>query len=771
METRLAPLTFSWFLLCLSLFLGISAQRSTYIVHLDKSFMPKIFASHQNWHSSIIDTIKIDVPTTPNNHHLTPKLLYSYDNVIHGFSAVLSKDELEALKKSPGFLSAYKDRTVEAHTTYTSEFLKLNPASGLWPASGFGQDIIIGVLDSGIWPESASFRDDGLSEIPKKWKGICKPGKEFNSSLCNRKLIGANYFNKGLLANNPSVNISMNSARDTDGHGTHVASIAAGSFAKGVSYFGYAPGTARGIAPRARIAVYKFSFEEGTFTSDLIAAMDQAVADGVDILTISYGWSNSPLYEDSIAIASFGAMMKGVLVTASAGNNGPEMGTLNNGVPWIFTVASCSTDRSFSGTLTLGNGFKITGFSLFPVRTMIKDFHLVNNGSLSTCDSSDPLSQVPNAERSIMICYSTAQEDLSVSDQMGAISESKFGAAIYVYEDPDVLSSTFFPNPGVVVSSKEWKQVIDYATKSVKPKASISFQETHIDVKPAPVVSAFSSRGPSASYLRVAKPDIMAPGELILAAWPSNVSAAVIGVNTFLESDYRLDSGTSMAAPHIAGIAAMLKGAHPEWSPSAIRSAMMTTANPLDNTDKPIKTPDYMVKRDATSLAMGAGLVDPNRAVDPGLIYDATPQDYVNLLCSMNLTVEQFKTIARSSAKHNCSNPSNDINYPSFIALFSPYGNYTWLEQKFKRTVTNVGAAAATYKVKVRAPKNSTISISPQTLVFEKKYQKQDYSLTIRYKGVAEDQAQSGSITWVEENGHHTVRSPIVVAPEIDAWT
>ncbi|OIS99233.1 PREDICTED: subtilisin-like protease SBT1.9 [Nicotiana attenuata] len=771
METRLPPLMFSWFLFSLSLFLGTSAQRSTYIVHLDKSFMPKIFATHQNWHSSIIDTIKIDVSTIPNDHHLTPKLLYSYDNVIHGFSAVLSKDELEALKKSPGFLSAYKDRTVEAHTTHTSEFLKLNPASGLWPASGFGQDVIIGVLDSGICPESASFRDDGLSEIPKKWKGICKPGTKFNSSLCNRKLIGANYFNKGLLANDPSVNISMNSARDTDGHGTHVASIAAGSFAKGVSYFGYAPGTARGIAPRSRIAVYKFSFEEGTFTSDLIAAMDQAVADGVDILTISYGWSNIPLYKDSIAIASFGAMMKGVLVTASAGNNGPEMGTLTNGVPWIFTVASCSTDRSFSGTLTLGNGLKITGFSLFPVRTMIKDFHLVYNGSLSTCDSSDLLSQIPNAERSIMICYSTAQEDLSVSDQMGAISESKFGAAIYVYEDPDVLASTFFPNPGVVISSKEWKQVIDYATKSVKPKASISFQETHIDVKPAPVVSAFSSRGPSASYLRVAKPDIMAPGELILAAWPSNISAAVIGVNTFLDSDYSLDSGTSMAAPHIAGIAAMLKGAHPEWSPSAIRSAMMTTANPLDNTDKPIKTPDYMVKSDATSLAMGAGLVDPNRAVDPGLVYDATPQDYVNLLCSMNLTVEQFKTIARSSAKHNCSNPSNHINYPSFIALFSPYGNYTWLEQKFKRTVTNVGAGAATYKVKVKAPKNSTISISPRTLVFEKKNQKQDYYLTIRNKGVAEDQAQSGSITWVEENGHHTVRSPIVVAPEIDAWT
>ncbi|KAH0779504.1 hypothetical protein KY290_005931 [Solanum tuberosum] len=732
-------LLFSWFLFGPSLLL---AERATYIVYLDKTFMPKIFATHQNWHSSIIDTIKIEAPTTQNSHHPVPNLLYSYDNVLHGFSVVLSKDEFEALKKSPGFLSAYKDRPVEAHTTHSSKFPNLNPASGLWPASGFGQDVIIGVLDSGVWPESASFRDDGLSEIPKKWKGICKPGTKFNSSLCNRKLIGANYFNKGLLASDSTVKISINSARDTDGHGTHVASIAAGSFYKGASYFGYAPGTARGMAPRARIAVYKFSFEEGTVTSDLIAAMDQAVADGVDILTISYGWTNIPLYEDSIAIASFGAMMKGVLVSASAGNSGPEMGTLNNGVPWIFTVAA--------------------------LKTIIKDLRVLYNESISPCDSFDPSSPIPNARRSIIICYSTA---VDVEDQMAAISESSFGGAIYISDYPDVLRANFFPNPGVVISTKEGKQVIDYASKSVRPTASISFQETHIDVKPAPVVSSFSSRGPSRSYLRVAKPDIVAPGMLLLAAWPSNVSAAVIGVNTFLDSDYRLLSGTSMATPHIAGIAAMLKGAHPDWSPSAIRSAMMTTANPLDNTDKPIKTTDYFITRDATSLDMGAGLVDPNRAVDPGLIYDATPQDFVNLLCSMNLTEKQFKTIARSSAKHNCSNPSNYMNYPSFIALFNPNEDYNWLEQKFRRTVTNVGPGAAKYKAKVTAPKNSTISIYPQTLVFEKKNQKQDYTLTIRYKGIADDQAQSGSIIWVEENGHHTVRSPIVVAPALDAWT
>ncbi|KAH0730865.1 hypothetical protein KY285_001780 [Solanum tuberosum] len=713
-------LLLSWFLFAHFFWLVVIAERSNYIVHLDKSLMPNMFASHHHWHSSTIESIKIENPALLNSHHPVPKLLYSYDNVFHGFSAVLSKDELEVLKESTGFISAYKDRSVEAHTTHTSEYLNLNPSSGLWPASGFGQDVVIGVLDSGVWPESASFRDDGMPEIPKKWKGICRPGMEFNTSLCNKKLIGANYFNKGLLASNPDVNISMNSARDTGGHGTHVASIAAGNFVKGASYFGYAPGTAKGVAPRARLAVYKFSFDEGNVASDLIAAMDQAVADGVDMICISYGWRFIPLYEDTIAIAAFGAMAKGVLVSASAGNLGPGMGSLNNGVPWIFTVASGHTDRWFSGTLILGNGLKIRGWSLFPARAIIDDWPVIYNKTVSACDSAEVLAQLPDAGRSIIICRKSADAE-EVASQMRSVAEARLGAAIFISNDPAVLRSIEFPNPGVVITPKEGKQ-----------------------------------------------PDILAPGVLILAAWPSNIMAATIGTNIELATDYLLESGTSMAAPHIAGIAAMVKGAHPEWSPSAIRSAMMTTANPLDNTQKPIrKSEDNKL---ATSLDMGAGHVDPNRALDPGLIYDTTPQDYVNLLCSLNFTEEQFKTIARSSANHNCSNPSSDINYPSFIAFFSPEGNFTFLEQKFRRTVTNVGSAAAKYRVKVKAPRNSKVSVSPQTLVFKKKNQKLSYSLTIRYKDDAKQEVQSGSITWVEENGNHTVRSPIVISPEIETW-
>ncbi|KAM3323471.1 subtilisin-like protease SBT3 [Capsicum chacoense] len=706
----------SWFLSAhIFCFMAI-AQRSTYIVHLDKTLIPNVFADHQHWHSSTIDSIKAAVPSSADRFHSAPKLVYSYDNVFHGFSAVLSKDELKALKKSPGFISAYKDRTVEAHTTHTSDFLKLNPSSGLWPASGLGQDVIIGVLDSGIWPESASFQDDGMPEIPKRWKGICKTGTQFNTSMCNKKLIGANYFNKGILANDPTVKISMNSARDTNGHGTHCASIAAGNFVKSVSHFGYASGTARGVAPRARLAVYKFSFNEGTFASDLIAAMDQAVADGVDMISISYGFRFIPMYEDPISIASFGAMMKGVLVSASAGNRGPDTGTLNNGSPWILCVASGHTDRTFAGTLTLGNGVKIRGWSLFPARAIVMDSTVIYNKTLSKCNSKELLSQVPDPERTIIIC----EDNGDSSDQIRTISSARLKAGIFISEDPGVFRSATFPNPGVVINKKEGKQVINYVKSNISPTATITFQETYLDANPAPVVAASSARGPSRSYLGIAKPDILAPGVLILAAYPPNIVATSIGENIELSTDYILESGTSMAAPHIAGIAAMLKAAHADWSPSVIRSAMMTTADPLDNNRKPIIDSDINIA--ATPLAMGSGHVDPNKALDPGLVYDATPQDY---------------------------------------------GNFTFSEQKFKRTVTNVGQGAATYKAKIKAPKNSTVSVSPQILVFKNKNEKQSYTLTVRYIG---PNNYDGSITWVEQNGNHSVRSPIVISSIIEIW-
>ncbi|XP_052203295.1 subtilisin-like protease SBT3 [Diospyros lotus] len=756
-ECFLALLRCSWLLLAFQASSTL-AERSTYIVHMDKSLMPKAFSSHLHWYASTIDSIKPTGPAMSNARSSKPSLLYTYDNAFHGFSAVLSEDELETLKKSPGFVSSYIDREVKVDTTHTFEFLSLNPATGLWPASDYGRDVIVGVIDTGVWPESASFKDDGMTQIPKKWKGICQEGQEFNSSLCNLKLIGARYFNKGVIAAKPNITISMNSARDTQGHGTHTASTVAGNYVDGASFFGYALGTARGVAPRARLAMYKVLWNEGRYASDVLAGMDQAVADGVDVISISMGFDNVPLYEDPIGIASFGAMEKRVVVSSSAGNDGPDLGLLHNGIPWVLTVAAGSVDRWFAGTVTLGNGLTIKGWSMFPARALVRNQPLLYNKSLSACNSVQRLSEAPD---SIVICDNVEFFDI----QIHVIAQSGKPAAIFISNDSDVFRTRTFPFPGAVITVKDAPELLKYAETATEPTASITFQQTFVGIEPAPTVASYTSRGPAPSYPGILKPDVMAPGTLILAAWSPQVPASIIAPNIILSSDYNVISGTSMSCPHASGIAALLKGAHPEWSPAAIRSAMMTTANPFDNTGKPILD-IYFGFEAATPLAMGAGEIDPNKALDPGLVYDATPQDYVNLLCSMNFTASQIMTITRSS-NNRCANASSDLNYPSFIALYTK--KMTRI-QTFQRTVTNVGGGAVVYRAAVRAPKGSKVTVSPETLVFSKRYEQQRYSLTIRYKGDKKNSVTSGTLVWIEENGNHTVRSPIVVSPIMNVW-
>ncbi|KAL7085251.1 hypothetical protein ACP275_14G270800 [Erythranthe tilingii] len=746
-------------LILVSIFLladDVSAERSTYIVHMDKFSMPKAFSSHRHWYSSMLNSAK-------SLDESEPKIIYTYDNAFHGFSAVLSEDELEAVKKSQGFLSAFEDGVVTADTTHSSKFLSLNSATGLWPASNYGKDVIIGVIDTGIWPESPSFRDDGMTEIPTRWKGICEEGEEFNSSSCNRKIIGARYFREGLRAANPGVTIPMYSARDIDGHGTHTASIAAGNYVDGVSFYGYAAGTARGVAPRARIAVYKVLWDGGV-TSDLIAGIDQAVADGVDVLSISLSDRSTDLYENALSIASFGARKKGIVVCLSAGNRGPSFATLRSGIPWAVVVASGTVDRWFAGTLTLGNGKTITGWTTFPARAIFRNTPLVYNETFSACNSDELLASARFG--SIIVCNLTIENSYFDSTMEYLSRAENVGAAIIISEEIRTFRSTLFPAPGVVITPAEAQHVMDYISNTTEPTATIVFQQKIIGGKSpvaAPALSDDSSRGPARSYPPILKPDIMAPGVLILAAYSPHANPTErIGKNLYLSSDYTLLSGTSMACPHIAGVAALLKSAHPDWSPAAIQSAMMTTANPLDNTNQPIKEVDRML---AVPTGIGSGQVDPNRALDPGLIYDASTQDLVDLVCSMNFTREQTETITRSN--FNCSTPYPDLNYPSFIALYEFAQTGRRLTRSFKRTLTNVGKGGATYRVKVEAPSNATVRVRPKTLVFREKYEKLSYSLSIRYLAGFFPPATPGSITWTDDTGKYSVRSPIQVTSNV----
>ncbi|MBA0819580.1 hypothetical protein Gohar_021623, partial [Gossypium harknessii] len=706
-----------WVSFCV-LFVFIKLAKSDhYIVHMDISAMPQAFSNQHTWYLATLSSVSAKPKAETNPTIPFSKLIYTYNHVIQGFSASLTPAELESLKNTPGYVSSVKDRVVKVDTTHSFKFLGLNSGTGVWPVSRFGKDVIIGVIDTGVWPESESFNDDGMSDVPSRWKGECESGTQFNSSMCNKKLIGARFFNKGLIAHKPNITISMNSTRDTEGHGTHTSTTVAGTYVKDASYFGYAPGTARGIAPMARVAMYKALWEEGSYTTDVIAAIDQAITDGVDVLSLSLSWSQVELYEDPVAIATFAAIEKNIFVSTSAGNDGPDVETLNNGIPWVITVAAGTMDRDCSATLSLGNKVSVNGLAQYA-----GNFSSSTEFPIVFMDKCDETTELETIKHKIIVCQDPYTED-SLNDQFNNINLAGNVAGVFISNSSDVYDHLKSSFPAIFLQEKDGATVVDFIKTNTDPKASIVFKKTILGVEPSPKVTSYTSRGPSYSCPSVLKPDIMAPGDSVLAAWPPNLEAASVN-DDLMYSKFNLLWGTSMACPHVSGIGALLKAVYPNWSPAAIRSALMTTSDQIDNTGSPIKDIGRSLQP-ADPLAMGAGHVSPNKALNPGLIYDATVQDYIDLLCGLNFTQKQIKTITRTPS-NNCSNPSLDLNYPSFIAFFNDWfaepNSTTMME--FRRTVTNVGDERSTYKANVTPLTGLKVTVEPDTLVFKTKYEK-----------------------------------------------
>ncbi|KAL0314867.1 UNVERIFIED_CONTAM: Subtilisin-like protease SBT3 [Sesamum angustifolium] len=736
----------------LVLFLTITAQFTisvsqieTYIVHMDPEALPKPFSSPQSYYSSLL----MSISDVANSEASEP--IYTYTNAIHGFSVRLSPSELGRIKRARGYLFSIKDSQLQLLTTHSSDFLGLNSMSGAWPASDFGRDVIIGVVDSGIWPESKSFDDEGMNDIPRRWKGGCFGGANFSTSFCNRKLIGVRFFNKGVKAANPKSSVKfMNSARDILGHGTHVSSTAAGNFVHGVSYFGYASGTARGMAPRSRLAIYKVvsGKHEGLYYSDVVAAIDSAISDGVDILSLSIA-SSGALYEDPVSIATFSATSKGVLVSQGAGNSGPSLNTIRSGAPWVLVAGASTTDREFTGAIILGDGVFITGSSFYTLNSIPAHLPIIYTHACGGQKQHKAIGK-------IVLCHVDRDQ---LEDSALVLAEGFEGtgvaAAVIILNQSD-LPDDEIGFPAIFVRSANGNVILDYINSTQEPTATLMFLETGHGRKPAPKLAPYSSRGPSQSYPLILKPDVIAPGDSILASWQEETPVSPIITGNIISS-FNVESGTSMAAPHVAGVAALLKGAHPDWSPAAIRSAMMTTADVLDNLLNPIQEWGY--NQAATPLGIGAGHINPNKALDPGLIYDADRDDYVNFLCALNLTDRHMRAITRSP--YSCSNPSIHLNYPSFIAFFSGNGTKT---VEFQRTLTNVGSKKSSYLVNLENVQGFKVSVVPEKLVFRHKHQKQGYTLKIEGPRLKQGTVLHGFITWVEIGGHHVVRSPIVVA-------
>ncbi|KAG6421710.1 hypothetical protein SASPL_118267 [Salvia splendens] len=726
-------------------------NKGTYIVHMAKSEMPGEFVDHTRWYDASLKSVSGEA-----------EMLYAYTNVVHGFSTRLTPAEARSMEARPGILSVLPESIYELHTTRSPSFLGLDQNAAMFPESDSASDVIVGVLDTGVWPESPSFDDTGFSAVPSSWRGECEIGTNFTKSNCNRKLIGARYFARGYEATLGPIDETKESRspRDDDGHGTHTSTTAAGSVVSGASLFGYAAGTARGMAPRARIAAYKVCWIGGCFSSDILAALDKAIDDNVNVLSLSLGGGMSDFFRDSVAIGAFAAMEKGILVSCSAGNAGPTSYSLSNVAPWITTVGAGTLDRDFPAFVSLGNGKNFSGVSLFKGGALpAKLLPFVYAGNVSNASDGNLCmtgSLIPEKVRGkIVLC----DRGVNPRVQKGSVVKEAGGLGMVLANtaaNGDELVADAHLLPATTVGETTAKQIKDYLFSDSNPTATVLFEGTKVGIEPSPVVAAFSSRGPNSITPQILKPDLIAPGVNILAGWSGAVGPTGLAEDA-RRVGFNIISGTSMSCPHVSGLAALLKAAHPDWSPAAIRSALMTTAYTAYKNGKVIQ--DVSTGKPSTAFDHGAGHVDPVSALNPGLVYDLETEDYLNFLCALNYTASQINSLARRnfSCVAGKSYSVNDLNYPSFAVSTEARGGVV----KHTRTLTNVGPPG-TYKVSVASDDSVKIAVEPQSLTFGQSNEKKSYSVTFTAGAMPANANGFGRIEW--SDGKRVVGSPVAVS-------
>lgn len=695
-------------------------------------------------------------------------IIYSYTKTINGFAARLDEKHAHALSKHPEVVSVFPNSRRELQTTHSWAFLGLEdanrqiPQESLWRKSNFGKDVIIANFDSGVWPESESFSDKGFGPIPSRWRGICDNSTGFT---CNRKLIGARYFHKGFEAENGPLDKEGEqlSARDTNGHGSHTLSTAGGTYVEKANLLKFGHGVAKGGAPLARVATYKTCWSNGSaegacYDADILAAFDQAIYDGVDVISISLGGIQGALLllSDAVSIGSLHAVQKGKVVVCAAGNSGPSPGTVSNVAPWVITVGASNTDRQFASFAFLRNKMTFKGQSIsqsslksrrmYPlVSSIVVRARGVNDsaGALCYLGALDPrkvkgtivaceLGDNPRVEKG---------EEVRRAGGVGMILYNGIGEGDNFIADAHVL-------PATEVTVADGMKVLDYINSTKSPFAYISMARTVFNTTPAPVVSSFSSLGPTILLPGILKPDIVAPGLNILAAWSG--AATITGLDfDHRKTAYNVISGTSMACPHVASIAALLKAAYPHWSSAAISSAIMTSATVLDD----IKGAQNILWSPGP-FAFGAGHINPNRAGDPGLIYDISLDDYYTVLCILGWTPEMIKRA--TGVKFSCPADAAiyNLNYPSITAVSLTEARIV------KRTVTYVSEGPETFVAEVRSPLEAGVTVKPNILHFSKAGEMKSFEVTMQPKPSIRTFG-FGALTWKSAN--HSVRSPIVV--------
>ena len=705
------------------------------------------------------------------------KVLYNYSIAYNGFAAELTSDEAARLAKSSNVASVVPSEVLHIQAASSEpqtsgEYLGLTTPGGVWEKIGgadkAGKGVVVGVLDTGIAPENPSFAGDELgttasTNTPYLTGNTVKfvkgdgntfassrvEGEQFSNADYSTKIVGAKYFVDGFGEANigSAAQGEYLSPRDGDSHGSHTGSTAVGNAGVDATVTGKDFGEIAGVAPAAKIAAYKVCWsgqaldpeetgDDGCTTVDIVAAIDQAVADGVDVINYSIGGGSAQTVYSPSDAAFMNAAAAGVFVAASAGNSGPGASTLDNAAPWETTVAA-STIPSYEATLELGNGKQYVGASISVDRTpgapeltgdlVLGQANPATGQTAANANLCQGNSLSAAVTGKIVLCERGGNGRLAKSVEVKRAGG--IGMVLVNVDAGDTITDDHVV-PAIHVDAPYRTAVRDYAATV---GATATFHPGNITGKitPVPQLAGFSSRGPvEAAGSDVLKPDISAPGVSILAA----------GANAEGEDPtYEFLSGTSMSSPHVAGLAALYLGVNPLATPAEIKSAMSTTAvDTVDNTGA--KTTD--------PFGQGAGHVYPTRYLNPGLLYLNGLNDWKRYLVGAGEA-----TFTGVSA----IDPSN-LNLPS-IAI----GDLQ-TTQKVTRTVTSTSAGS--WKPKVTAAKGITTTVSPSSLKFTAAGQSKSYTVTFTRTTAALDSWHSGFITWLKDGTKtFTVRTPFAVHP------
>ncbi len=681
--------------------------------------------------------------------------LHDYSYALNGYAALLTPSQAEAIGAQKDVVRVMRDQMRHAHTDSSPAFLRLDADGGPYDRGIDGEGVVVGVIDSGIWPEHPSFADDGTYPEPEAPSDAvpCEFGNTAHDAddaafTCNNKLIGARQMLQTYRAVVGAEEGEFDSARDDSGHGTHTASTAAGNAGVEATMYGLPVATIAGIAPRAHVIAYKGLGEEGGFTSDLAAAIDQAVADGVDVINYSVGGGAGLPAADEIAFLF--AADAGVFVATSSGNDGPDPETLGSPatMPWVTSVGASTQRRFYEGWVMLGNDRRYRGASLTPeiARTPLVD------GASAGSDACEPGKLDPAVVAGKIV--------LCVRGVVGRIEKSQavfeaggVGMIHYNTNDEDDLSTDSHWVPSVHVDNTPGLAIKAYIARASRPTARF---ETRTDAgkarvrswRNAPTMTAFSSRGPNPIVPDLIKPDVTAPGLQILAGQSPFPDAGEVPGELF-----QAIGGTSMASPHVAGIFALLKQAHPEWTAAMAKSALMTTALQ--------RVRDNDRRHRADPFDMGAGHVRPGgrwgkgSITRPGLVYDAGLYEYAAFTCGMDWGI--FTPDSCDFLETNeYPSAAVDLNVPS-IGISEVAGSET-----VTRTVTSVtgGSDRVTFRARVQAPPGFRVKVSPSVLRL-RDGESASFTVTVTNVRAPNGTWRFGSLTWHADG--YDVRSPVAV--------